>query len=54
MKFPDIQQLHSKSETRYLKWLTKKQRKIFVVFGVIPEDLVQKTHKKLKGLYTVK
>ena len=54
MKLSDIQLLHSKNETRYVKSLTKEQKEILAIFGLNPEDLTKTSKKNLKNLYTIK
>lgn len=47
-KVGDIQILHSKKETRYLKSLTKEQKEILAIFGLNADDLEKKVKKKLR------
>ena len=48
LKMGDIQILHSKNETRYLKSLTKEQKEILDIFGLNADDLEKKIKKNLR------
>lgn len=48
LKMSDIQILHSKNETRYLKNVTKEQKEILGIFDLNTDDLEKKIKKSLR------